>query len=244
MPGMTIRLCVMMARDHDAAELAYQVRGGPVFAALPQVQNYLEPQVARGHSTDLPIPTVRTAVAFVDLGLIIDYPERWARMVDLGCPIILDVHFPFGVESQILSVQPGRNDKTRDRQEDAEIQARWSDPERMALARAMMAEATIVTCPRGDWAGLIEDLADEIHILPDVVSPWTGGLYTEALLLAISRAYELKFNARRGWLTRLVTRILRGTGTEARAQRALANKVRDVLENSNIDWQARHDGKE
>ena len=243
MPSVTIRLCVMMARDREAAELAYQVRGGPIFDALPQVQNYLRPAVARGNSTDLPVPTRSTTAVFVDLGLIIDYPERWTAIVDLGCPIILDVHFPFGVESQILSIQPGRNDKTRDRQEDAEVQARWSDPERMALARTMMAEATIVTCPRPHWACLIEDLADEVRTLPDVVSPWTGSLYTEALLLAISRAYELKFNAR-SWLPRLVTRIIRGTGTEARAQRALADKVRKVLENSNIDWEARRDGKE
>jgi hypothetical protein len=240
-----IKLAVMVARDHAAAELAYQLRGGPVFSALSLMDLGMKPIVAPGMSSEMPIPNRSSTAAFVDLGLIIEYPEIWASMIDLGCPIILDVHFPFGVERQILAVQPGTNEKTRDRRKDAEMQDRWMDSGRMALARAMMAEATIVCSPREEWARLVDGFSDEVWVVPDVISPQTGYDFTESLLLVLERAYEIKLSRRSlNWFQRFVIWLAKSSGASGRARRETAARVQTYLEHSNIDWKARADGKQ
>jgi len=234
----------MMARDHAAAELAFQLRGGPVFSALSLMELGIALEVAPAMSDEMLIPNISTTAAFVDLGLIVDYPAVWAEMVDLGCPIILDVHFPFGVETQIRAIQPGANEKTRDRRKDAEVQDRWMDPERLALARAMMAEATIVCSPREEWARLVDEFSDEVWVIPDVVSPGTGYEFTETLLEVVERAYVIKAGRGLNWFQRFVVWLAKGSGASGRACREIAARVQTYLEHSNIDWKARADGKQ
>jgi hypothetical protein len=200
--------------------------------------------VARGGSGEISIPNRSSTAAFVDLGMIIDHPDLWNELVALGCPIILDVHFPFGVEAQILAIQPGANEKTRDRRKDAEIQDRWMDPERMALAQTMMAQATIVCSPREEWAELVDEFSSEVYVIPDVVSPETGYEFAEDLLMALERAYEIKFGQRLSRWRRLAVWLLKGSGTSAKVRRQIAARVQSHLECSNIDWKARVDGKQ
>ncbi len=241
---MGVSLGVIMARDSEAAELAYQLRGGPAFDAL-QTQEGIKIWTAEPGSDRAPMPRDRRMVAFVDLSLIIDYPDRWTALVDLGCPIILDVHFPFGLETQILAIQPGRNMKTRDQRVDAQAQARWSDPGRLMMARAMIYEATVVTCPRKEWAQLLDDFDIEIdvRVLPDVVSPESGYAYAVALLDAVNRAMRLQLSADLSRWQRFILATLEGFSISRAARRVMATRVEAVLRASDIDWEARKDGK-
>ncbi|HET6479877.1 MAG TPA: hypothetical protein VFG35_07550 [Actinoplanes sp.] len=234
-----MNLYVLMARDSDSAELVYRLRGGPVFDAL----NLMRDGGLRVHvpgRTGAEVPTLpgRGHAIFADLSVMVDRPDRWAHLIGLDCPIILDVHFPLGFPDHTLTVQPGRTDEARDQEEDRKAQEYWSDLRRIDLAMTMVMESTVVTCPRRDWAEPISWVSRRrVQILPNVTDPESGREYTIAFLKMLDQAYRAK--QRRLPLTRrhrIVARLIRTSGIQAMARRHVADKVMSTLEQSDIDW--------
>lgn len=239
-----VTLCVMIPRDSEAAELAYQLRGGPVFEALHPAHGGsfgISPIVPAAGSDQIPFPTTARGVAFVDLTLVEKHPSAWAKLMDLGCAVVLDVHFPFGDDGHIRSIQPGRDDDDRDRLADYEAALYWSDPERLARCKAMIAEASVVTSPHEAWAELLDDLAEEVHLLFDVIDPISAGDFYFALTRAATvggdRTWRRSVPRWKWIIARLLSPLLNS------ARHAGARIVEERVWAMSIDWDARRKGE-
>lgn len=142
-----------------AAELAYQLRGAPVFEQLDAFNLVTLPK-RNSDKMATPMRFDPSHLVYVDLGLAVDNPWIVDRLVNLRIPYIVDVHLPFGRRPAMRAIQPGRDDETRDPELDEAAADLWSGPEQMAKALAVMDRAAAIITPRQAWAELLKPYAD------------------------------------------------------------------------------------
>ncbi len=213
-----------------AAELAYQLRGGPVFDELYNL----------GANIGLPKPGTcvmaqptrydPTHLVYADLGLLVDNPDVVQNLVSLGIPYIVDAHLPFARRPAIRSIQPGFNDKTRDQDHDREVADLWSSPEQIAKSIDVFEAAVAVTSPRRSWAELVRPYVpgtERTFVVPDIVDPKTGGQFYRGFARACQHAKGF------GAWTRF---------RDSFALRRGASVMTAALAASKVDWAARLGG--
>jgi hypothetical protein len=209
-----------------AAELAYQLRGAPVFDYLVGVVS-----VPKQNSCVMAHPTRFAAshVVYADLGLLVDNPSIRENLVKLGIPYIVDVHLPFGRHRFIQAIQPGLNDKTRNPDQDRDAADLWTSPEQIAKSIDVFADAAAVTSPRKDWAEMVRLYVpgrERTFVLPDVINPQSGGDFFRELCRITRRIKRAR------WRIDLILSARRGAAT-----------VRERLAaESDVDWAARGGG--
>lgn len=208
-----------------AAELAYQLRGGPVFNVLAGLNAAVTPKVTGQVAT--PQRADRGHVAFADLSFLVDNPSIREDFQALGVPIIVDVHFPFGAADAINAIQPGATDETREAGLDEAARDLWSRPERILAGLAVLREAAAITSPWPRWAALLDGLPTPVVVMPDVVDPRSGAAFNLAFMAAGRIVMNLSSPRR------LAARLMAPLGVRY---------MRKQLEASGIDWKSRMEG--
>lgn len=209
-----------------AAELAYQLRGGPVFEVLEDMGMAVPPKPTGQ------VCTPRRAgghVVFADISSLLDNPAIREEMWAMGVPLIVDVHFPFGSPGNVLSVQPGATDETRDAERDEKVRDLWSRPERIAAAMDVLRGAAVIASPREDWAALLRGrLGVPVVVVPNVNSLRSAGQFFTQYMGALRLALGIR--GLRGFIAGMSTGLM-------------CRDVRKQVAALGIDWKARMEGR-
>jgi hypothetical protein len=168
-----MRLVVWYPRVIDKAveRTVYQLRGGGVFEYLAELGELLPGipiTVAQADGTGVPTftPANPGTVLYTGLAVLVDNPSLEEAAFAMGCPVIIDLHFPLDDIDRMFKIQDVPDGEERDVEQDAAARKLWSDPARQRRARLILNRAAAVTVsPGGSVSGF------PTVFLPDVKTP-------------------------------------------------------------------------
>lgn len=184
-------------------EISRALRGGPVFDVLNADQELLPGR--RLHivlATDTGVGQPRTGknnTVFAPLHALVDVPELFEHLLDVGAKLIVDVQFPLPDPANIIAIQDVP-EEDRDLAVDEAARQLWRDPGRVERAYEVLRAADAVTLgPKGffDVSRMVGELRGA-H-LPDVRTAADADLFYRRfadLMLAL-------WSTRSGWRRRV-----------------------------------------
>lgn len=193
-----MNLLVWLQRDEARPETqrVYQLRGGPVFEALNQWDDLrlypgLPLNVHQPKASGIYVlPNANPAdVLYADLALLVANPDLAKRAFDMGCKVIIDVHFSMYEPETMFAVT---GDGQRDPELDARLQKQWLAPAQRRAAYAILAQSDAVVVGPGGRVPAFQTTQ-----LPDVHTPQDAALFYRRLaVLTVDLLSTTKFRKR------------------------------------------------
>lgn len=148
-----MRLMIWFHRVPARSDLmkVWELRGGPLFERL-RMDGCILPKIPLKvfHAGEgVPIFSGERAmpgdIIFADLSLLVENEELADEAFSIGCPVIVDLHFPFDRVNDIQAVSEILAGSPKDSLVNLQAQNLWADPERRRRALYILRTADAVT---------------------------------------------------------------------------------------------------
>jgi hypothetical protein len=198
---MRMRLVVWYPRvlDKIVERTVYQLRGGTIFDYLGEQGELLQGMpVTVAHASADGVPTFTPAapgtVLYTGLAVLVDNPSLEEAAFSMGCPVIIDLHFPLDNTERMFKIQDVKPGEERDVEQDDEARRLWSDPARQRRARLILNRAAAVTVsPGGSVSGF------DTVFLPDVKTPEDVAQFYATFVKLMFRVLPTRWRWQRWW---------------------------------------------